>query len=65
MPLSMSVSDVLREMKKGAKLYRGFGNMVELRVAGIMAIFIPLPIFDALIDEHKIVAEGEGFYGLA
>jgi hypothetical protein len=39
--------------------------MVELRVAGITAIFIPLPTFDALVDEQKIVAEGNGFYGLA
>jgi hypothetical protein len=65
--VNMSASDVLSHMKNGAKLYRGFGDRIELR-ADTGIFLVPLGIFDALIDEHRIFAEGGvalGFYHLA
>jgi hypothetical protein len=65
--LSFSASDILEQMKRGAKLYRGFGDQVELRIADSVTVIIPVPVFNALIDEHKISESGEanGFYRLA
>jgi hypothetical protein len=64
--VNMSASDVLAHMKEGAKLYRGFGDRIELR-AGTGIFLVPVAIFDGLIDENKIVADGGvtlGFYRL-
>ncbi len=46
MMFSMSASDVLDLIKRGANLHRGFAERVELRLAhGI--IVVPAAIFDA------------------
>jgi hypothetical protein len=61
--VSMSASDVLDLMKRGAKLHRGIAERIELRLAhGI--IIVPAAIFDALVAENRIVPDGRGFYRL-
>ncbi len=64
----MGGSDILAYMKNGAKLYRGFADKIELRLSDGRIIEVPVPIFDGLIDEHRIVSENggpRGFYRLA
>ncbi len=66
--VSLSASDVLQHLRNGAKLYREFSDKIELRIPGNGTVIVPLAIFDALIDEHKIVSESgqvNGFYRLA
>jgi hypothetical protein len=63
--ISMSASDVLKHMENGAQFHRAFGDKIELRIPGKGIVIIPLEIFDALLDENKIVSQSgqlNGFY---
>jgi hypothetical protein len=62
-----SSSDILRAMKDGAKLYRGFADKIELTLPDGRKFEMPTVIFDGLIDENRIVPEhgSSGFYRLA
>ena len=53
---------MLKHMRDGAKLHRGFGDHTELGLpSGV--VLVPLSIFDQLIDEHRIEPEeGGSFY---
>jgi hypothetical protein len=62
--ITMSTTEIVEHIKKGAKLYRGFGDEIELRLAEGVA-FLPLSIFDSLIDQGQIVPEKGGFYRAA
>jgi hypothetical protein len=62
--VSMSTSEIIEHMKKGAKLHRGFADKIELRLPGGV-VFIPQAIFDSLIDQGQIVPEDDGFYRVA
>jgi hypothetical protein len=66
--INTSASDILAQMGFGAKLYRGFGNQIELLLVDGTVGLVPHSLFDRLIDEHKIVPESGdqiGFYRLA
>jgi hypothetical protein len=55
-------------LKNGADLYRGFADKIELRLNDGRTFEVPLPMFDGLIDERRIVSEHgmrTGFYQLA
>jgi hypothetical protein len=63
--ISMSASDVLKCMENGAQFHRAFGDKIELRIPGKGIVIIPVEIFDALLDEQKIVSQSgqlNGFY---
>jgi hypothetical protein len=63
--ISMSASDVLKHMENGAQFHRAFGDNIELRIPGRGVFIIPLEVFDALLDEQKIVSQSgqlNGFY---
>ena len=63
--ISMSASDVLKHMENGAQFHRAFGDKIELRIPGNGIFIIPVEIFDALLDERKIVSQSgqlNGFY---
>jgi hypothetical protein len=62
--ISMSTSEIVEQIKSGAKLHRGFGEKIELRLQSGIA-FVPLNIFDSLIDQGQIVADHDGFYRVA
>ena len=62
--ISMTTSYIIEHMKKGAKLHRGFGDKIELRISGAV-VLVPVKIFDSLIDQGQIVFNGDGFYRLA
>jgi hypothetical protein len=62
--ITMGTSDIIAHMKNGAKLHRGFGDKIELRLASGV-ISVPVDIFDSLIDQNQIVFNGDGFYRLA
>jgi hypothetical protein len=57
-------SVIEEELKSGAKLYRD-SDRAELRIPGGGVFVVPSAWVDALIEEHKIVAERDGFYRLA
>ena len=64
--INMSASDILTHMRKGAELYRSFGENVELRMTDGNAVLVPIEIFDSLVGEYWIKPRGEtGFYDLA
>jgi hypothetical protein len=66
--ISMSASDVLKHMENGAQFHRAFGDKIELRTPGKGILIIPVEIFDALLDERKIVSQSgqlNGFYRVA
>jgi hypothetical protein len=66
--VSMSASDIIEHIRKGAKLYRGFGDNIELRMPDGGLVYVPQLIFDGLVDESRIVSESgvaTGFYRLA
>jgi hypothetical protein len=55
--ITMGISDIIAQMKNGAKLHRGFGDKIELRLAsGVVSV--PIEIFDSLIDQNQIVEQG-------
>jgi hypothetical protein len=61
-----SATDVINEMKKGAKLFRDFGDVIELRMKN-ETVRVPVEIFDQLVTEMKIVSASgnkNGFYVL-
>ena len=63
--ISMNASDVLKHMENGAQFHRAFGDKIELRIPGKRIFIIPVGIFDALLDERKIVSQSgqlNGFY---
>jgi hypothetical protein len=60
----MTTSDILEHMKQGAELHREFGE-IELRMPDGGKFLIPTGMFDALIDERRIVAGSGGFYRLS
>ena len=63
--ISMSASDVLKHMENGAQFHRAFGNKIELRIPGKEIVVVPVEVFDALIEEQKIVFQSgqlNGFY---
>jgi hypothetical protein len=62
--ISMSTSDILNHMRDGAKLYRGFGDDIELRVPSMGTVKIDPRLFDGLIDEGKIVSESGATTGI-
>lgn len=62
--INMGTGDIIAHMKNGAKLHRGFGGKIELRLAsGVVSV--PVDIVDSLIDQNQIVDNGDGFYRLA
>ena len=64
----MSTPDILKHMKNGVVLYRGFADKIELRLNDGRTIEVPVQMFDDLTDERRIVSQhGEqtGFYRLA
>jgi len=61
--ISMGTSDIIEHMKNGAKLYRGFGDKIELRLSSGV-VLVPVDIFDSLIDQGQVVSNGGGFYRL-
>jgi hypothetical protein len=62
--IMMGTSDIIAHMKNGAKLHRGFGSKIELRLASAV-VFVPVETFDSLIDQNQIVESGGGFYQVA
>ena len=62
--ITMSTSEIVEHMNKGASFYRGFGDQIELRLPNGVA-FVPLTIFDSLIDQGQIVPDKDGFYRVA
>jgi len=63
--ISLSPSDVLKHMENGAHFHRASGGKIELRIPGKGIVIVPVEIFDALIDEQKIVPQNgqlDGFY---
>jgi hypothetical protein len=60
----MTTSEILEHMKQGAELHREFGE-IELRMPDGEMFLIPARMFDALIEERRIVAASGGFYRLS
>jgi hypothetical protein len=61
----MSASDVLKHVENGAQFHRAFGGRIELRIPGKGIVIVPVEVFDALIEKHKIVSQSgqlNGFY---
>lgn len=59
----MTASNILEHMKQGAKLHREF-ELIELTMLDGRRLSVLTDWFDALIDEHRIVAEAGGFHRL-
>jgi hypothetical protein len=62
--ISMSTSEIVEHLKKGAQLDRGFGDKIELRLSNGVA-FVPLAMLDSLVDQGQIVPGEAGFYRAA
>jgi hypothetical protein len=61
---AMRTSAIIEQMKQGAKLHREL-DRVELRLLDGGKFLVPAAWLDALLDEHRIVAESDGFFRLS
>jgi hypothetical protein len=61
MAVTMSTSEILEHMRNGAKLRRGIGGRIELRIPNRGLLIVPAPILDALLDAKIVIVPGGSF----